>query len=108
VAVAGRCLIENREAAISVQMFHMRQRCWGGYGVAGANAGPPWWLVGWSVLYRGGERPSRAVQRARRRRPAAGRMPVDLAAVGGLTEIAAGVLGTAATWVASTGARAAV
>jgi hypothetical protein len=58
VAVAGRCLIENREAAIGVQMFHMRQRCWGGCGVAGANAGPPWWLVGWSVLYRGGERPT--------------------------------------------------
>jgi hypothetical protein len=31
--------------------------------------------------------------------------PVGLAAVGGLTEIAAGVLGTAATWVASTGSR---
>jgi hypothetical protein len=32
---------------------------------------------------------------------------VGLAAVGGLAEIAAGVLGTAATWVASTGSRAA-
>jgi hypothetical protein len=30
---------------------------------------------------------------------------VGLAAVGGLMEIAAGVLGTAATWVASTGNR---
>jgi hypothetical protein len=33
---------------------------------------------------------------------------VGLAAVGGLTEIPAGVLGTAATWVASTGAGVAV
>jgi hypothetical protein len=32
---------------------------------------------------------------------------VDLAAVGGLAQIAAGVLGTAATWVASTGSRSA-
>jgi hypothetical protein len=32
---------------------------------------------------------------------------VGLATVGGLAEIAAGVLGTAATWVASTGSRAA-
>jgi hypothetical protein len=32
---------------------------------------------------------------------------VGLAAVGGLAEIAAGVLGTAATWVASTGNRSA-
>jgi hypothetical protein len=32
---------------------------------------------------------------------------VGLATAGGLVEIAAGVLGTAATWVASTGSRAA-
>jgi hypothetical protein len=32
---------------------------------------------------------------------------VGLAAAGGLAEIAAGVLGTVATWVASTGSRAA-
>jgi hypothetical protein len=32
---------------------------------------------------------------------------VGLATAGGLAEIAAGVLGTAATWVASTGSRAA-
>jgi hypothetical protein len=33
------------EAAVGVQMFHMRQR-WGAAvcGVAGANAGPPWYL----------------------------------------------------------------
>jgi hypothetical protein len=37
--MAGRYLIENREAAVGVQMFHMRQR-WGGCGVAGANEGP--------------------------------------------------------------------
>jgi hypothetical protein len=34
-------------------------------------------------------------------------MPVGLATAGGLAEIAAGVLGTAATWVVSTGSRAA-
>jgi hypothetical protein len=33
---------------------------------------------------------------------------VGLATAGGLAEIAAGVLGTVATWVASTGSRAAV
>jgi hypothetical protein len=38
--MADRYLIENREAAVGVQMFYMRQR-WGGCGVAGANAGPP-------------------------------------------------------------------
>ena len=32
---------------------------------------------------------------------------MDLATAGGLAEIAAGVLGTVATWVASTGSRAA-
>jgi hypothetical protein len=54
--------------------------------------------------YRGGKRPSRAVQRTRRRRPVGGHTPVGLATAGGLAEaIAAGVLGTAATWVASTG-----
>jgi hypothetical protein len=36
-----------------------------------------------------------------------GHTPVGLATAGGLAEIAAGVLGTAATWVASTGSRAA-
>jgi hypothetical protein len=34
-----------------------------------------------------------------------GHTPVGLAAVGGLAEIIAGVLGTATTWVASTGSR---
>jgi hypothetical protein len=47
------------------------------------------------VLYRGGKRPSRAVQRTRRRRPVGGHTPVGLATAGGLAEIAAGVLGTA-------------
>jgi hypothetical protein len=59
------------------------------------------------MLYRGGKRPSRAVQRTRRRRPVGGHKPVGLATAGGLAEIAAGVLGTVATWVASTGSRAA-
>jgi hypothetical protein len=27
--MADRYLIENREAAVGVQMFHMRQRAWG-------------------------------------------------------------------------------
>jgi hypothetical protein len=40
--MADRYLIENREAAVGVQMFHMRQRWGAGCGVAGANAGPPW------------------------------------------------------------------
>jgi hypothetical protein len=40
--MADRYLIENREAPVGVQMFHMRQRWGGGCGVAGANAGPPW------------------------------------------------------------------
>jgi hypothetical protein len=45
--MADRYLIENREAAVGVQMLHMRQ-CWGGCGVAGANAGPPGCaLPGW-------------------------------------------------------------
>jgi hypothetical protein len=39
--MADRYLIENREAAVGVQVFHMRQR-WRGCGMAGANAGPPW------------------------------------------------------------------
>jgi hypothetical protein len=61
------------------------------------------------VLYRGGKRMSRAVQRqrTRRRRPVGDHTPVGLATAGGLAEMAAGVLGTAATWVASTGSRAA-
>jgi hypothetical protein len=45
------------------------------------------------VLYRGGKRLSRAVQRTRRRRPVGGHTPVDLATARGLAEIAAGVLG---------------
>jgi hypothetical protein len=43
--MADRYLIENREAAVGVQMFNMRlstRQRWGGYGVAGANTGPPW------------------------------------------------------------------
>jgi hypothetical protein len=40
--MADRYLIENREAAVGVQMFHMRQRWGARCGVAGANAGPPW------------------------------------------------------------------
>ena len=41
--MADRYLIENREAAVGVQMFHMRHAAaLGGCGVAGANAGPPW------------------------------------------------------------------
>jgi hypothetical protein len=47
------------------------------------------------------------VQRTRRRGLVGGHTPVGLATVGGLAGIAAGVLGTAATWVASTGSRAA-
>jgi hypothetical protein len=39
--MADRYLIENHEAAVGVQMFHMRHR-WRGCSVAGANAGPPW------------------------------------------------------------------
>jgi hypothetical protein len=50
-----------------------------------------------------GKRLSRAVQRARRRRPVVGHTPVGrLAAVWGSTAVA-GVLYTAATWVVSTG-----
>jgi hypothetical protein len=45
------------------------------------------------MLYQGGKRPSRAVQRTRRRRPVGGHTPVGLATAGGLAEIAAGVLG---------------
>jgi hypothetical protein len=59
------------------------------------------------MLYRGGKRPSRDVQRTRRRRPVGGHTPVGLVTAGGLAEIAAGVLGAVATWVASTGSRAA-
>jgi hypothetical protein len=98
--MADRHLIENREAAVGVQMFHMRQRwgaavCWraqtqvllGRLKCA---------LPGWE------EAEVRAMQRSRRRRPVGvgGHTPVGLATVGGLAEIAAGVLGTAATWVA--------
>jgi hypothetical protein len=46
------------------------------------------------------------LRRARRRRPVVGHTSVGLATAGGLAEISAGVLGTAATWVASTGSRA--
>jgi hypothetical protein len=46
------------------------------------------------------KRPSRAVQRTRRRRPVGDHTPVGLATAGGLAEIPAGVLGTVATWVA--------
>jgi hypothetical protein len=59
------------------------------------------------MLCRGGKRLSRAVQRTRRRRPVGGHTQVGLATVGVLAEIAAGVLGTATTWVASAGSRAA-
>jgi hypothetical protein len=38
--MADRYLIENREAAVGVQMFHMRQR-WGA-AVWRAQTGPPW------------------------------------------------------------------
>jgi hypothetical protein len=103
----ARYLIENREAAVGVQMFHMRQRWGPRCGVAGANAGPPWWAEVCPTPYRGGKGLSRAVQRTRRRRPVGGHTPVGLATVGGLAGISAGVLGTAATWVASTGSRAA-
>jgi hypothetical protein len=103
--MTDRYLIENREAAVGVQMFHMWQR----WGVAV-------WRAQTQVLlgrlkyalpgYRGGKRPSRAVQRTRRRMPVAGgHTPVGLATAGGLAEIAARVLGTTATWVASTGSR---
>jgi hypothetical protein len=89
--MADRYLIENREAAVGVQMLHVRQR-WGGCGVTGANAGrvllgrPKYALPGW------GEAESRRAADT---------------ATGDLAEIAAWVLGTAVTWVASTGSRAA-
>jgi hypothetical protein len=35
------------------------------------------------MLYRGGKKPSRAVQRTRRRRPVGGHTPVGLATAGG-------------------------
>jgi hypothetical protein len=40
--MADRYLIEHREAAVGVQMFHIHAAALGGCGVAGANAGPPW------------------------------------------------------------------
>jgi hypothetical protein len=50
--MADRHLSETREAAVGVQMFHLRQR-WLGSGPAialkGASAGPPR-SVGWSML----------------------------------------------------------
>jgi hypothetical protein len=55
--LADRYLIENREAAVGVQVFHMRQR-WGA-AVWGRKRRPP--LIGRSALHRGGERLSRAV-----------------------------------------------
>jgi hypothetical protein len=110
--MADRYLIENREAAIGVQMLHMRQR-WGAavwqlktqvllgrlkYALPGWEEAPESLTpCSYGVL-----------QRTRRRRRVAGRTPVGLATVGGLAEIAAGVMGTAATWVASTGAGVAV
>ena len=43
--MADRYLVSHRKprggSRGAVQMFHMRQR-WGGCGVTGANAGPPW------------------------------------------------------------------
>jgi hypothetical protein len=41
--MADRYLIENREAAVGVQVFHVRQR-WGlgSRNLEGANTGPPW------------------------------------------------------------------
>jgi hypothetical protein len=102
--MADRLLIENREAAVGVQMFHMRQR-WG----AAVWRAQTQVLLGRlaEVCSAGGKRLSRAVQRTRRWRPVGGHTPVGLATAGGLAEIAAGVLATAATWVASTGSRAA-
>jgi hypothetical protein len=88
-------------------MFHMRQR----WGAAVWRAQTQvllgrlkYALPGWEEA----ESRRAADTATRRRRPVGGhRTPVGLATAKGLAEIAAGVLGTAATWVASTGSRAA-
>jgi hypothetical protein len=75
-AMADRYLIENREAAVGVQMSHMRQRCWGGCGLRCGGRKRRSSLAGRSMPYRGGKRLRRAVQRTRRRRPIGGHTPV--------------------------------
>jgi hypothetical protein len=98
--------IKNREAAVGVQMFHMRQR----WGAAVWRAQTQVLLGRLKCALPGrGEPPEsrRAADTAgARRRPVGGHTPVGLATAGGSTAVAR-VLGTAATWVASTGNRAA-
>jgi hypothetical protein len=108
--MADRYLIENRERGGSrVQMFHMRQRWGAAVWRAQTQVLLPWWaevcsIPGWEEAE---SRRACSGHGARRWRPVGGHTPVGLAAVGGLAEISAGVLGTAATWVASAGSRAA-
>jgi hypothetical protein len=99
-------LIENREARGGSRGTDvpMRQR-WGAAVWRAQTQGllgkPKCALPGWEVAE--SRRAADTAAEASWRSHAS--TPVGLAAVGGLTEIAAGVLGTAATWVASTGSR---
>jgi hypothetical protein len=90
-----------------VQMFHMRQR----WGAAVWRAQTQVLLGRLSMLHRGGKRleaeSRRAADTAEARQLQVARQWV-WRRWGGLTDISAGVLGTAATWVASSGARVAV
>jgi hypothetical protein len=104
--MADRYMIENREAAVGVQVFHVRQRYGAAIDLEGANTGPPWEAEVRSARVAGGKRPSRDVRRTQRRRPAARRTPVGLV-LGASTQAAGAVPGTAATWVAPTGTPAA-
>ena len=103
--MADGCLIENREVAVGVQVFHMRRR-WGRAAVWRAQTqvllgGLSYALPGWE------EAESRcaagpAAEASWRPHAASGAVGWQLAAVGGSTAVD-GVLGTAATWVASAG-----
>jgi hypothetical protein len=72
--MADRYLIENREAAVGVQVFHVRQR----WGATIWRAQTQVLLGGLKYALPGWKRPSRDVRRTQRRRPAAGRTLVGL------------------------------
>jgi hypothetical protein len=103
--VADRYLIENREAAVGVQMFHMRQRwgaaVWRAQTQVLLGRRLKYALPGWEEAE--SRRAADTATEASWRSHASG--SGDGGGLGG--DGAAGVLGTAATWVASTGSRAA-
>ena len=100
--MADRYLIENREAAVGVQVFHLRQR----WGAAIWRAQTQVLLGRLKYALPGCEdTESRRAADTAAARPAAGRTLVGL--VLEASTQTAGVPGTAATWVAPTGTPAA-